>query len=142
MLTAFFWSAVRPVSTAPPEPSRIWALVSLVTGTPTFCSFVTICGPVASETMPARVRLRKARLRSGALKPSDSLPPNVLAGRCLSGSTMRVSMRIALLTLLAGASSGCPPAAKSYIRRQSASQLLARMTSPPSVPPRPEKSNM
>ncbi len=52
-------------------------------------------------------------------------------------------MRLAKLTLsLGGARSARPAAAKSYIRRQSASQLLARIRSPPSVPPSPEKSNM
>ena len=54
----------------------------------------------------------------------------------------RVSIRIAWLTLPPGAASpGRPPAGKSYIRRQSAIQLLGSRTSPNRSPLVPENAN-
>ena len=49
---------------APFEPSRICAVVSLVSVTPLLLRKVTICWPVASLTMFALVRLRNARFSS------------------------------------------------------------------------------
>ena len=103
---ASFWAAVNPVSTAPPEPVRISALVSGVDRDTEVDQLWAICWPLASLTILARVRLRNAKLRRRSLKPIEFAPPNVLGGRCLSGSVSRVSIRLAMLTLLAGASSG------------------------------------
>src|SRR5215207_5309004 len=88
----------------PPRPSRIWALVSFVRLTPLLLRKVAICWPVASVTIFARSRLRKARLRSGSLNGIDAGAPIACGGRCLSGSTMEVSIRIARLNLFAGTS--------------------------------------
>ena len=89
--------------------------------------------------MFARVRLRKARLRRRSSSGIEAAPPNVLGGRFLSGSASSVSIRIARLTWpCAVASAGRPPAGKSYIRRQSASQLLSSRVSPPRSPPSAE----
>jgi hypothetical protein len=121
----------------------IWALVSGLMATPLFTSRATICWPLASCTMFARVRLRKARLRRRSSNGIESRAPNVLGGRFLSGSVSRVSTRIARLTPLPGAArAGRPPSAKSNIRRQSVSQLLSSRSSPPRSPPRPEKMNI
>ena len=61
---------------APPSPSRICALVSGVTATPLDCRRAAMPCPVASSTIFARARLRKARLasmssRGGRLAPKD-----------------------------------------------------------------------
>ena len=86
---------------------------------------VTICWPVASLTMFALVRLRKARFASRPAKP----------GRNWSGLTMRVSIRIASLNFAAGTPSAAwPPAGKSYSRRKSAIQELIRRGKPPRSP--------
>ena len=61
---------------------------------------LAICWPVASFTILARSRLRKARFRRTSLKPV--LFGGRLRRQVLSGSTMRVSIRIARLNLLAG----------------------------------------
>ena len=63
--SASFSAAVRWSSSAPPLPSRICALVSggHVDALALERAAATICWPLASLTMLARVRLRKARLR-------------------------------------------------------------------------------
>ena len=67
----------------------------------------------------------------------------MLGGRNSSGLVSRVSIRIAMLTPLLGAvRPGLPPAGKSYIRRQSAIQLLSSRFSPFRSPPSAEKMNI
>jgi hypothetical protein len=67
-----------------------------------FLRKVTICWPVASLTMFARSRFRKARLFSGAA--------SVTTGSVRSGLTSFVSIRIALLNFAAGTVRSARPA--------------------------------
>ena len=115
-------------------------MVSVATLTPLLRRNAAICWPLASLTMWARVRLRKARLR--AIAGTLSLPPKVLGGRSASGWVSRESIRMAWLSPSGAESAGLPAAGKSYIRRQSAIQLLISRRSPPRSPPRAEKMNM
>jgi hypothetical protein len=62
---------------------------------------VAICWPVASFTIFARVRFRKARFARGSLNVTVGLP-KVPRGRFFRVVTSVVSMRMARLNLFAG----------------------------------------
>ena len=132
---------VSELRSAPFLPSRSCFLVSLVTFTPLFFMKVTICWPVASRTIFARVRLRKARLARGSSKGTAG-PPNEPVGRFLSGLTSVLSIRMARLNLFSGtARPGLPASLKSYRRRKSAIQLADSFCSPNRSPLVAEKMN-
>ena len=102
--------------------------------TPLAARNAAICWPVASLTIRARVRLRKARLATiGSV--GGCVSPNEPGGSAASGLTSAVSMRRAMLTPAGGWSAA---GLNAYMRRQSAIQFDGRREPLPRNPLVPE----